>query len=143
MKVIYLIGALKNKKVPLLGIELRKMGFDVFDSWYSAGYEADDKWKEHSQLKGQTYKESLKDYAAQHVFNFDLEHLNNCDFGILQMPIGKSGCIEAGYLIGHGKKVFVYYEKEPEEDRWDVMMNFMTDVCIGFDELKKELVKLK
>lgn len=33
-KTIYLIGSLKNDKIPVIANELRKMGFEV-DDWFS------------------------------------------------------------------------------------------------------------
>ena len=76
-KTIYLIGSLRNPQVPLLGAELRKQGFDVFDDWYAAGPEADDKWREYEEDRGRTYPQALTGYAAQHTFEFDLQPLKS------------------------------------------------------------------
>ena len=47
--VLYLIGSLRNPRVPELAKRLRQdnPGLEVFDDWYSAGIEADDYWKEY------------------------------------------------------------------------------------------------
>lgn len=135
--LIYLIGSLKNKKVPILANKLRELGYDVFDDWYSAGYEADDKWQEYEKEKGHNYKQALNGYHADHVFKLDYFHINRADIVILYLPAGKSGHLELGYAIGKGKKAYILMEGEP--DRWDVMYRFADKVCLNFDELKEEL----
>ena len=41
MKTIYLIGSLRNPKIPEIGRQLRDLGFDVLDDWFAAGPRAD------------------------------------------------------------------------------------------------------
>ena len=41
-KVIYIIGSLKNEKIPFIAKQIRELGFEVFDDWFSPGPEADD-----------------------------------------------------------------------------------------------------
>ena len=130
---IYLIGSLRNPRVPEVGDVLRAEGWDVFDDWYAAGPEADDYWQKYSQERGQSYTEALADYAAQHTFEFDKRHLDLAHIGVLVLPAGKSGHLELGYLAGRGKPTYVLMEEEPE--RWDVMLNFATAVCPSLDEL--------
>jgi nucleoside 2-deoxyribosyltransferase len=129
---IYLIGSLRNPKIPKFGNELRASGFDVFDDWMAAGPEADDYWQKYEQQRGHTFDQALKGYAAQHVYHFDLTHLNRCDIGVLMLPAGKSGHLELGYMIGKGKPGFIFADKAPE--RFDVMYNFASGVF--FDQAK-------
>lgn len=124
MRVIYLIGSLRNPQIPLIAANLRKADFEVFDDWYAAGPEADDCWMRYEKLKGNNMKIALKGYAAKHVFSFDQYHLNRADIGVLVLPAGKSGHLELGYLCGQGKKCYVLFDKEPE--RFDVMYQFAT-----------------
>ena len=73
-RVIYIIGSLKNKNIPIIGNKLRKdMGeeVEIFESWYSPGPDADDFWRDYEKAKGLTYKEALNSWAARHVFEFD------------------------------------------------------------------------
>ena len=139
MKSLYLIGSLKNEKVPTIGVELRKMGFEVFDDWFSPGPEADDFWRKYEKAKGVSYKEALKGYAGKHIFEFDKSHLDRCDIAVLLMPAGKSCHLELGYMIGCGKPCYVLFDKEPE--RWDIMYQFAKDVFFNVDDLKEELTK--
>lgn len=139
MKSLYLMGALKNPKIPVIGNELRKMGFDVFDDWFSPGPEADDFWRKYEKVKGTSYKEALDGWAAKHIFEFDKSHLDRCDMAVLAMPAGKSCHLELGYMIGCGKPCWVLFDNEP--DRWDIMYRFANGVFFDIDELKEELKK--
>ena len=142
-KVIYLIGSLRNDNIPTLGVELRKLGFDVFDDWFSPGPMADDYWKQYSQARGHTYKEALQSWAAKHILEFDDFHLNRSDIGVLVHPAGKSCHLELGKLIGQGKPSFIYWPNgEPPKDRWDVMVGLATPV-FSLDELKEGLKNVK
>ncbi|TSC89237.1 MAG: hypothetical protein G01um10143_618 [Parcubacteria group bacterium Gr01-1014_3] len=137
---VYLIGSLRNPEVPKLANQIRELGFEVFDDWYAAGPEADDKWRDYEKGRGHSFKEALKGYAAKHVFQFDRKHLDECDIAVLQMPAGKSGHLELGVHLGKGKRGYILVD-DPE--RWDVMYLFATGVFDDFNELKAELKKLK
>ena len=145
-KVIYLIGSLKNQKIPVIAQQLRdELGFEVFDDWFSPGPEADDFWRNYEKTRGSTYKQALNNYAGKHIFEFDDYHVERADIGVMIMPAGKSGHLELGVMMGSGKPGFVYFEEEPE--RWDIMYQFAMksggDICFNFDELKEKLLKLK
>ncbi len=133
---VYLIGSLRNPEVPKMAKKIRELGFDVFDDWYAAGPEADDKWRDYEKARGHTYKEALEGLAADHVYQFDLKHLNDCDIAVLSLPAGKSGHLEFGYVIGKGKKSYILIDN-PE--RWDVMYKFADGVFHDFEELEEEL----
>jgi nucleoside 2-deoxyribosyltransferase len=138
--MVYLIGSLRNPDIIPIHNYLEAIGFKPFSDWHSAGPEADDYWKKDQQEKGLTYKEALNGPAAQHVFQFDKKHLDMSDMAVLVMPAGKSGCLELGYIIGNGKPGFVLFDKEPEQDRWDVMLAFADDIFFSKEELGGELV---
>jgi len=140
MKSIYLIGALGNPNIPHIANEIRGLGFEVFDNWWTPGPLADTYLGLYAKIKGLTYKETLKDYAAVHVFEFDKKHLDRCDIALLVMPAGKSGHLELGYFIGTGKPGYVLFDKEPE--RVDIMYQFSTDIFLSKEELFAELRKL-
>ena len=139
-KKVYLIGSLRNPEVPKISQKIRKMGFEVFDDWFAAGPEADDKWRDYEKARGRTYKKALNGLAANHVFHFDRKHLDECDVAILFLPAGKSGHLELGYVIGKGKKGYILLDN-PE--RWDVMYKFAHGVLHNFEELEEELKKIK
>jgi len=130
---LYLIGSLRNPRVPVIGNQLRELGWDVFDDWYSAGEKADDAWQAYEKQRGHSFAQALDGYAAQHTFGFDREHIERCQIGLLVLPAGKSGHLELGVMIGQGKPGFILLDGEPE--RYDVMYNFATQVFEGADEM--------
>lgn len=138
--ILYLIGSLRNPEVTKIGQVIRERGHEVFDDWFAAGPEADDKWKEYEQSRGRSYTEALQGHAARHVFDFDLHHLERCDGAVLVLPAGKSGHLELGYMVGRGKKCFILLDNP---DRWDVMNLFATlnggAVVSSVDELLTRL----
>ena len=76
---IYLIGSLRDKRIPEIGNELReKTGHEVFDDWFAPGPRADDHWKEYESSRGRSYKQALSGFAASHIFAFDKFHLDQC-----------------------------------------------------------------
>lgn len=137
---VYLIGSLRNPEVPKAANKIRELGFEVFDDWYAAGPEADDKWRDYEKERGRTYREALRGLAADHVYRFDKKHLDECDVAILYLPAGKSAHLELGYVIGKGKRGYIVVDN-PE--RWDVMYLFADGVFHNFEELKAELQRLK
>lgn len=141
MKSVYIIGSLRNEKIPYVGNLLRENGYDAFDDWYGAGHEADDKWRDYENVRGRAHKEALFGYAARHTFAFDHFHLNRCDLSVLVMPAGKSGHLELGYFVGLGKPGFILFDTVP--DRYDVMHQFATDIFTSDEELLKGLEAYK
>jgi len=139
--VVYIIGALKNWKVIDLANKLSKEfpKCEFFCSWITPGPEADEYLRKYGKKRGLNYKETLQDWGARHVFNFDKTHLNRADMVIMLMPCGKSGHLELGYCIGRGKLGYVLFPKEPK--RIDVMYQFATDLFFSTDDLIKELRK--
>lgn len=141
MKSVYVIGSLRNEKIPQVGNLLRGHGWDAFDDWYGAGFEADDMWRDYEHARGRQHKESLYGLAAKHVFAFDKTHLDRCDLAVLVMPAGKSGHLELGYFVGSGKPGFIFFDAVP--DRYDVMHQFATDVFTSEEEMILSLEEYK
>ena len=138
-RVIYVIGSLRSKAVPAIANRLRALNKDweVFDSWYSPGPHADDYLRDYCKGKGLSYKETLQDWAATHIFEFDHFHLLRATDVVMVMPTGKSGHLELGYALGKGKRGYILFSGTPK--RVDVMYQFATDIFFSFDELGKEL----
>lgn len=136
MAKCYLIGSLRNPRIPELAKRLRKEFPDVefFDDWYAAGPEADDFWKSYEQDRGRGYTDALSGYAARHVFEFDKHHLDTSTHALLVLPAGKSGHIEimyAAYGVGAKTAILLY----PEDVRWDVMYQFIPTVLQNDEEI--------
>jgi len=129
---LYLIGSLENPNVPMVAAQLRDVCSEVFDCWHAAGPKADRHWEEYERSRGHSFQQAVKNYPAQHVFNYDRSHLNRCDGGVLLMPAGKSGHLELGYMQGQGKPTWILFQEEPQ--RWDVMLAGAT-ICMSMEEL--------
>lgn len=130
---VYVMGALRNPRVPELANKIRAFGFEVFDDWYSPGPDADEYWQAYEKQRGRTYLEALRGAHAQDIYEFDKSHLDSCDFAVMVMPCGKSAHMEMGYLTGRGKMVFILFDGEP--DRYDIMYLFAQDVFMNEDDL--------
>lgn len=139
--MIYIIGSLRNPQVPLIANELRRAlpGQEIFDSWYAAGPEADDKWQAYEKARGHSYADALAGYAAQNVFAFDKRHLDRAHSVVLVLPAGKSGHLELGYSLGRGKRGYILLEAD-EPERFDVMYNFATGVVRTTAELVERIL---
>lgn len=138
--VIYIVGSLRNADIPRIGNQLEEIGWEAFTDWHSAGPEADDYWQKHERERGRDYRQALKGYHANHVFDFDYHHLNRSHAGLLVVPCGKSCHLELGYLRGQQKPVFVLFQEPPKDGRWDIMYVFCKDVFFSQDEM---LLKMK
>ena len=134
---VYLIGSLRNPKVPELGNELRVEGYEVFNDWWAASEDADEWWQRYEQGRGHTFAEALRGPFAEHVFAFDLKYLHWANTGILMLPAGKSAHLEFGFLIGQGKRAYVLLDGEPE--RYDFMYLFTNGVFSDKQGLFAEL----
>lgn len=139
---VYLIGSLRNTAIPMLGRQLREIGFNVFDDWYGAGKTADESWQAYENTRGRSYAHALYGDAADTIFNFDKTHLDRADASVLVLPAGKSGHMEFGYMLGRGKPSYVLFDTE-EPERWDLMYRLATGVCFTrgqlFDKLRMRM----
>ena len=139
MSSIYLIGSLRNPKIPQIANILRGDGHQVFDDWFSPGPQCDDEWQDYERNRGRSYKEALEGYHAQHQFEFDRKHIMAADIGVLVLPAGRSGHLELGYMIGRGQRGYILLEG-PEPDRYDLMYLFAHGIAEDIEQLK-EMVK--
>jgi hypothetical protein len=135
--MIYLIGSLRNPEIPRIATRLRDNGFIVFDDWFAAGPEADDKWRDYERERGRNYIQALQGAAARNVFAFDRRHLEQASAVVLALPAGKSGHLELGWSLGRGTPGYVLLDSP---DRWDVMYQFATGVVENVAQL---VVRLK
>ena len=134
-----MIGSLRNPEIPLVAKEIReKTQLEIFDDWWSASEDADEWWQRHANFKGETYEQAINGHHAMHVFSFDYAHLNRSHGGILVLPAGRSAHLEAGYLRGQNKRLYILFDKEPE--RFDVMYRFANGgVHFNMESLTKQI----
>src|SRR3990167_4796543 len=135
--LIYLIGSLKKQRVREVAVDLRTLGYDVFDDWQATAPNTDKHWEAYErESRGRNFREALKGRAATNAFNFDKSHLDQCAAGVLVLTEGskqRSAHLEAGYLVGLGKPMFIFMDGEPDE--FDLMYNFATEIIYDIHEL--------
>lgn len=139
---IYLIGALKNPRIPEIGNLLRKQGYDVMDEWFTPGEFADINWQKYEKARGRSYKEALRGRAATNIFLFDKSYLELADIVIFVAPAGKSAMIELGYAKGLKKKTYIFLDGQ-EPEKYDVMPGFVDDVIEKEDLLITKLEEIR
>lgn len=140
MRSIYVIGSLRNPRIPEIAKTLRETGWDAFDDWYSSGPETDDYWQRYEKDRKRSFAAALGGHHARNVFEHDLKHLQRCDVAMLVAPAGKSAHLELGFMIGQGKPSFILLDGEPE--RFDVMYNFAKAVFTSLDEALEHLTEV-
>ncbi len=136
---VYVIGALGNQDIIPFTIELEAQGLNPFSEWHTPGPEADSYLLKYAKARGWSYKQALNSYAAKQVYQFDKEHIDRCPAAVLLAPAGRSAHLELGYVIGKGKRGYIYFPTEPE--RFDVMYQFATGIFFDKSELFEELKK--
>ena len=136
---IYLIGSMRNPKVPQIANRLRHRGFDVFDDWHATGPASDELRQKYEQKRGRSYIDAMKGVHAVNVFNLDKHHLDTCDVAVMVLPAGRSAHLELGYKCGIGHKAYILMPGEP--NRFDVMYGFANAIFFNEQALTKELIK--
>ena len=96
MPKLYLIGSLRNPRIPEVASQLRSIGFDVFDDWFAAGPEADDYWQKYEKERGHDLPAALDGIAANHVYSHDRYHLDDSDVAVLRPILARLDALMAG-----------------------------------------------
>lgn len=147
MSRIYISSSWKNPRQPYLVEELRKRGHKVYDFRHPSGRNDSNVWESVSKklgfedkyhngsLSAEEYRNMLLDDDSISRFKEHFDAMNDADTCILLLPCGRSSHIEAGYMAGAGKRVFVMdldQEVTPE-----LMYLALDDYFYDFDELFK------
>ena len=140
-KTFYLIGSLRNNYVRELELKLLANcpNIDVFAEWHGAGNEADDHFKAYHQGRGRSFREALKTDSARNIFEFDKAHLDSADGAIVILPTGFSCALEAGYVSHSGRPIHAIYPNGEPDQRWDIMVQFLTSISYNEQELIEKL----
>ncbi|MEK6882986.1 MAG: hypothetical protein AABY22_25405, partial [Nanoarchaeota archaeon] len=138
--VVYLVGALKNKNIPIVANKLRKVlgkEVEIFSSWYHSSPDADSFNLKCCKERGLDYKETLLEYGSRNSYDFDKKHLTRAHVVVGLMKFGRSGMLELGWSLGKGKKGYILFPSPPE--RCDIMLNFLDNIFFNFSDLIKQL----
>lgn len=116
---IYVASSWRNTRQPEVVEALRKAGFGVYDFRHPAPGESGFHWSEIDPAWRDWTPTAFRDALAHPIalagFNRDREALDGCDAGVLVLPSGRSAHLEAGYLIGQSKSVFVLLAPDEPE----------------------------
>ncbi len=137
MSKIYLVGSLRNERIPIIANALRDDGHEVFDDWHGAGETADDSWRSYEQARGRKYHEAIKGKAASNICEFDRSNILASDIVILILPAGRSGHMEIGFAAGAGKRTHILLDAD--YDRWDVMYRLADHVWSDINPMRSQL----
>lgn len=132
---VYVASSWRNTRLDGLFAALRAAGFECYDfratnrsfNWA----EIDPSWDPMNPvLTAAEHRRALLAPVAQEAFANDHGGLDWCDAGVIVLPCGRSAHLEAGYLIGKGKPVFVLLA---DGERPDLMNLLATPARIHSD----------
>lgn len=147
MSRIYISSSWKNLYQPILVDELRARGHQVYDFRHPSGRDDHNVWESVSEkyglgakyysgtLSAYEYYQMLLDEDCHSRFKDHFDAMNDADTCILLLPCGRSSHIEAGYMSGAGKRVFVM--DTSREVIPELMYLALDDYFFDFDELYK------
>ena len=122
MSKIYVSSSWENPYQPYMVEELRELGHEVYDFRHPSGRNDRSVWDEigvsetlyHDQLTGEVglsgteLSAALRQSKAHERFAEHLAAMQEADTCILLLPCGRSSHLEAGYMKGLCKRVFVF-----------------------------------
>lgn len=120
MARIYVSSSWKNGTQPVLVKELRKRGHQVYDFRHPGGRKDCNVWEivcralglsqkwAQSMLRPKEFYSMLTSKWANDRFDDHIKAMQDADTCILVLPCGRSSHAEAGYMVGAGKRVFVF-----------------------------------
>ena len=82
------------------------------------------------------FAHSIKNPLAQNAFKSDYEGMIKSDACVLILPCGRSSHIEAGYMKGLGKKLYIYM---PVKERPELTYSIADGIYTHIMELSKRL----
>ena len=119
---IYVASSWENPLQPSFVEELRRRGHDVYDFRHPHGRDDSNVWDvlkvKKDKVYGETLVSALDTPLAYARHEEHLEAMKEADTCVLLLPCGRSAHIEAGFMKGLGKTVYVlgsvFDELKPE-----------------------------
>lgn len=140
---IYVASSWRNPYQPAVVKALRTAGYQTYDfknpteEYHNPdGLPHGFQWSEiDPDWQGWTpeaYREALAAPLAERGFKSDFDAMRWADTCVLLWPSGRSAHIEAGWMAGSGRRVYVlaFGENEPE-----LMVKMFTGICLTLGEL--------
>lgn len=130
---IYVASSWRNSYHPIIVDLLRSFDHSVYDYRTESGFQwsqIDEHWKQWSLRQ---YKKALEHELAKAGFDRDLKAMQWADACVLVLPCGRSAHVEAGWMKGAGKKVFVF---SPQDDEPELMYKLF-DGILTVDDFRQ------
>lgn len=112
MARIYVASSCGNPYQQQLVNDLRKLGHQVYDFKHPSGRNDNNVWTEmgvdHVIQTNDSYEEAISRKEAVERFEEHRNAMQDADTCVLLLPSGRSSHVEAGWMAGLGKRVFVY-----------------------------------
>ena len=139
MARIYVASSWRNIHQPDLVATLRQAGHEVYDfrnppgrTGFSWG-QIDPNWRNWT---ADEYVAALETPTAEAGYKSDMDGMMWADTCVLLLPSGRSAHLEAGWMAGQGKRVFVLTRNGEEPE---LMAKMCTAICTSFPELVRRL----
>lgn len=140
MSKIYVASSWRNRFQQAAVTRLRLAGHEVYDFRHphpgNVGFhwsEIDPAWKSWDAWR---YRAALENPIAQSGFKVDSNAMRWADTCLLVLPCGRSAHIEAGWMKGHGRRLFIVLDDNPEPE----LMYMIADrICLTMDEVIENL----
>ena len=138
---LYTASSWRNEKYPAVVQQLREKGHTIYNfrdtnSWFR-WEEIDPEWESWGNKE---FASALSHPLAKRAFNADFSGMNWADACVLIMPCGRSAHIEAGYMKGKGKLLYILLdgEKTRAELTYSIANGIFDDVRGLLAELEEQ-----
>jgi hypothetical protein len=136
MSRIYLASSWRNMAQPATVLALRGAGHEVYDFRNPRPGDDGFHWSEIDPewlaWDGASFRAAPAHPIARAGFASDFAALRWAEVGVLLLPCGRSAHLEAGYLAGAGKPLYVLLAEHQEPE---LMYGLATGLYLGVDEL--------
>jgi len=138
---IYLASSWRNKFQQTIVARLRRDGFDVYDFRNPPKSLPLQSWnlvrKNWQSWTKQDYIQSLKHPIAVEAYYSDFNAMEQADICVLLLPSGRTAHVEAGYMKGTGKPVYVLdFDENPAVE---LMFKIFDGIFLSYGDLKRKL----
>ena len=136
---IYVASSWRNAHQQDVVRALKAAGHDVYDFRNPRPGEHGFHWSEIASTwttwSPAEFRDALDHPIARRGFSRDMEALQEADACVLVLPCGRSSHLEAGWMSGAGKPLFVLLaDAEPE-----LMYGMATALCLDLPELIEQI----
>lgn len=144
---IYTASSWRNKYYESVVKRLKEEGFEVYDFRNAISTEGQRLAFDWKQIDPDWEKWDIEKYLdvleynelSRNAFKSDLRGMQEADVCLLILPCGKSSHLEAGYMRGMGKTLYIYM---PELERAELTYKLANLIYVDLDQLISDLKRL-